>query len=325
MKIALCISGSFRESGNVVRENILRLISKGYSVSVFMHLDLPDSPRRLNFDLNPNSIWASIRPYRSFFVQNSNLKLDNLDEIDGVDQVIITYESRSIDEIVKTYGIEDVWHNLPKFQKRIPNTATVIRPYIPHFRNTLRMLSSMWIADEARCSSDSEFKIVIRLRPDFLMSDTFASTISESELVVPIRDSGRAFTYVRGHFSDMCFAGPPEVMRSLCSTVLELKSLWNETRIFVPESIHAPFMYGDVILDYRARCELGFTPKLVPGGGDLVRERTESYSIFNQVFWKTRRQYATWLKYNHRVLLWQIMSAKLDLKWSHCRRFFQRK
>jgi hypothetical protein len=163
----------------------------------------------------------------------------------------------------------------------------------------------MYEAECERKNSDVTVDGVLRLRPDFLMSHTFINSLDAESLVIPIRTSGREFDYGWGHSSDQCFFSNTSTMSSISEVVLSLKDLWSEDNVYVPESVSAPFMYGDVLLGYWMHHKVNIKKNLVHNGGDLVREKTVKKYFWNKNFFDHRNQYHNWINYNRNVAKWQ--------------------
>lgn len=305
MKIAVCISGSLRDSTDIIAKNLKNLIDAGHQIYVYMHLQNASSGFRNSYDGNLHSKFGICLPFIKGF--ETPYIQSNLDEICIAlnIQSKIRFESRNFQKILFDFGLNKTWSQLQNIGIEIPGTSELLRPHLPHFRNTLFMLVNMYEAERERINSDLEVDGVLRLRPDFLMSQTFINNLDTESLVIPIRTSGREFDYGWGHSSDQCFFSNTSIMSSMSEVVLHLEDLWSEKKVYVPESISAPFMYGDVLFGYWMHHELDIRKKLVDKGGDLVREKTVRKYLWHKNFFEHRNQYRNWINYNRTVAQWQ--------------------
>lgn len=309
MKIALCISGSLRNSEDVILKNVRTLEEMGHKVNIFAYLETTASRTRLSLDTYPYSLSSynplSIKLFNQCF-ESKDISI--LPLLSNFPDASILTEDRTFEDLLSSYNLGETWNNLCEFGQSIPMTPFQIKPFIPHFMNTFKMLSGIWNADQLRIKSDSNFDIVIRLRPDFLMSSNFVSALDNEGFVVPIRSSTTISDYGWGHMSDMCFACSPTLMSKTSDIVNNLNFLWDSSRVFVKESVNAPFMYGDVIVSYWVRNVLDITPSVVPNGGDLVRESSERYSLSKPEYWEHIRKYLSWLKYSRTLVYWRFFN-----------------
>lgn len=307
MKIAVCVSGSFRSSNVTLRKNLQRLSSAGHQLDLYAHVQFPptDSVVRNAYDSNPYSLIGRYLPFVRVFRSENERTVPSEQLRDTAESVTIQLENRTFDQILSDLELQHTWDELFVERKNIPRCGSNLRPHEPHFRNTLFMLENMRQADSLRAKSQSAYDGVLRLRPDFLISEDFVEALDPTRLVVPIRNSGREFDYGWGHMSDQCFFCSPDTMTQLVSVVDHLKELWDVNNVFVPESFSAPFLYGDVILCYWKNRTLNVPTLCVRRGGDLVREKQDNVFIGQPEFRKLRRAYVNWLDYNKQVSLWQ--------------------
>ncbi len=305
MKIAVCISGALRNSADVIAENLKNLRDSGHQIYVYMHLQNASSSFRNSYDGNIYSKSRIYFPYiKGFETPNIQSNLDEICLALNIHSKIRT-ESRDFEQILSDFGLEKTWSQLESMGIEISGTSKLLRPHLPHFRNTLFMLVNMYEAECERKNSDVTVDGVLRLRPDFLMSHTFINSLDAESLVIPIRTSGREFDYGWGHSSDQCFFSNTSTMSSISEVVLSLKDLWSEDNVYVPESVSAPFMYGDVLLGYWMHHKVNIKKNLVHNGGDLVREKTVKKYFWNKNFFDHRNQYHNWINYNRNVAKWQ--------------------
>ena len=277
----------------------------GHQIYVYMHLQNASSGFRNSYDGNIYSKFRLYLPYIEGF--ETPYIHSNLDEICIALKIQskIRFESRSLQQILFDFGLDKTWSQLLNIGIKLPGTSKLLRPHLPHFRNTLFMLVNMYEAERERINSDLVVDGVLRLRPDFLMSENFINNLETESLVIPIRTSSREFDYGWGHSSDQCFFSNTSIMSSMSNLVLHLEDLWSEKKVYVPESISAPFMYGDVLFGYWIHHELDIHKKLVHEGGDLVREKTVRKYLWHKHFFEHRNQYRNWVDYNRTVDQWQ--------------------
>jgi hypothetical protein len=238
------------------------------------------------------------------FVNDQAKKTTESELVRNLEPVETEIESRSLEEILNDYGLTDTWRDLFDSNRPISGSDG-LRPHKPHFVNTLFMLANMHRADLLRQACQTNYDGVLRVRPDFALSEQFVDALDPTCLVVPIRTSGREFDYGWGHMSDQCFFSSPAAMSVLTSLVHELHDLWSPSKVFQRRSFSAPFLYGDVIVCYWKSHALNVPTLLVEKGGDLVREKRAHLVIGHREYRPLRERQLEWLAYNRRVSTWQ--------------------
>jgi hypothetical protein len=307
LKIAVCISGAVRNSSEIIASNLGNLKDLGHEIDVYMHLQKPSTSFRNSYDGKIYSKSRCYLPYINGFETN-NVEVQT--DIPLSNELKIRFESRTFEQILFDFGLEKTWHQLQNIEIEIPGTSKTLRPHLPHFRNTLFMLVNMYEAERLREQFNLTVDGVLRLRPDFLMSQSFLKTLDPKNLIIPIRTSGSEFNYGWGHSSDQCFFSNPSAISSISNLVLHLEDLWSKEKVYVPESFSAPFLYGDVLFGYWMKHRLNTERILVPDGGDLVRENIVRKYLWNRDFLAQRNQYLNWVDYNRSVAKWQNAQRK---------------
>jgi len=175
----------------------------------------------------------------------------------------------------------------------------------PHFRNTLFMLHGIKEAYSLYEKSNYSADLVLRIRPDFLMTDQFASALESSEKVImPVRTSGQIWDYGWGYASDMAFAGKPALIEKLSSAITYVPLFWAEKRVRILESRTLPFIYGDAVFSFLLN-EFKFTVAPIANGGEITRPVPKRFYPFSPHYRRMRHELNSHSRYLKAWKKWQ--------------------
>lgn len=305
VKIAICISGSFRNSYSTILDNVARLENAGHVVEVFLVLQ----PESLGLKVDWEN--TKLRRYKNSFSPIFYYDFSNF-----VDSEIRSYAYTNDWSIVETkidfevlldiYGLKNIYREAQsQADDFMMRWGKYKFPFPGHFRNSLLMLHGIYAAFNCYRDSGFEAELVLRLRPDFLMSNSFIAQIGKSsDLLMPIRDSGSLWNYGWGYASDMVFVGKPEQMEILCSAINYVPIFWDPWRIVIDETKTIPFIYGDAIFSFLLHF-FNIPMNSIPKGGDLVRQNRKRVTFLNSKFWDLRHELNLYLNYRKALRRWQ--------------------
>lgn len=139
-------------------------------------------------------------------------------------------------------------------------------------------------------NSNSSADMILRLRPDFQLSDNFVRELANlKNVVMPIRSSGWLWDYGWGYASDMVFAGSSPEMAKLSSAIDYVSDFWGNGRVLIHEKKTLPFIYGDAIFSFLLdKFQIPMTP--VADGGDLLRPKTMRIILGSSKYSRMRKE-----------------------------------
>jgi len=305
MKIALCVSGSMRNSQHILQRNIDKLHKVGHKVFLFASIEDSEPRHRIARNNEWSPYLGFFRPWISVFLLNSKLPQPDLFEFKNVVKAEFRIENRTTEEMLRHFDLFATYCELDKtYIQNCRIKFFNLRPYKPFFQNSLRMC--VGISEAFKMYEKSEFSAdyVLRLRPDFELSDNFVQTIKNTHIQMAVRNDAENWDYGWGYASDQVFGGRPIEMRVLSNALTELRSYWIKDEVINTRSSTVPFVYGDVIFSKLMYLN-DINPDLVFNAGDLYRERISRVYPWNRLFWQFYFQERTWRQYLFRVRMHQ--------------------
>jgi hypothetical protein len=305
MKIGLCISGSFRGSALTIQQNLSHLREAGHEVTIYAFLRPEVDSLKVDWAMRRLPIIGYSRPWVSFY-DFSDFRIEEIVELATEESWNFLEDSRTFDELLADYKLTRHYEcavaigtgfvNSRKFHsRRFPN----------HFRNTFLMLHGIYESHKLLDSGGAQFDLVLRLRPDFLMSEAFVSSlVPTNNVIMPITNSGSLWDYGWGYASDMAFASSPGNMKALCEAILQVPIFWHEDRIRIVEKRTLPFIYGDAVFSYLTD-KLNLTVHAIYKGGELIRPNKRYRFFFNRNYRKMKMEVKDNTRYLKQWRAWQ--------------------
>jgi len=306
MKIGLCISGSFRGSSLTIQQNLKHLREAGHEVAIYAYLQPEVNLFKVDWEINRFPLIGFARPWVSYY-DFSDVQPHEIAELAASESWKIFQDSRTFNELLEHYELTETYKGAVAIGTEFVNFESFFKRTFPnHFRNTFLMLHGIYQSFKLLDSDDAQFDLILRLRPDFLMSQRFISSLTPTDLVImPIRDSGALWDYGWGYASDMAFASSPSNMRALSKAILHLPVIWQSDRIRITEKRTLPFIYGDAVFSFLMH-DLNLTVNPIYNGGNLIRPKKRYKTLFNRNYPKMKKEVKDNTRYVEKWRRWQI-------------------
>jgi hypothetical protein len=299
----MCVSGVLRDDGSLLLENVRILKEFGHSVSVFAVLEQPTKSYRLSKDRPHHRFFGRWRPWIELFVQ-SEIGFQKQSEVESLCEYFELQDSEAdIEKIILERGLLEVVEIIRNSTFVYKNQK--LRPYWPYFANTIKMLSHISSSDEKRVQHGESYELVMRIRPDYQLTDKYVRGLDVNSLNFPIYSHRQAFDYGYGYASDNLFSGPPYLVAKLCKVVELLGQLWSKDELFVPISLSAPFLYGDVLIAKYISDNAVAPTNFIADSGCVIRQPVRRIYPFGILFWRFRSEDNLWRKYMREVRRFQ--------------------